>query len=253
MSKRKSLKRIVWITLVLLVLIAVITTHIISTWYFINAGKYYQDARRVFRLPNEWYISIQNLEEATNGNITFRTWRGNMRFFDADNKEIFYIPLNDRSIVRYRGEYFIRDVTYDGIVYQANLVAEQRNRIHRFGEPILLRSNYYFQLQAVVVVNSVKTESIDYGELSTINFIINPPITDWDRIGIFGYIETNNGTIIDEFTFIDGETVQVKLPPGENINMIALRHPRRSSWADLDDDRMTFFSRFVRRVSVCND
>jgi len=195
---------------------------------------------------------MQNLVEDTDGNISYWIWHGDMMFFDADNKLIFYIPLSNRSIIRYRGEYFIRDVTYDGIVYQTNLVTEQRNRIYHLGEPILLRS-YLFEFQPVIVISSVEAENVDDGELSTINFIINPPITDFYRIGIFGYIETNKGTVIDEFTFIDGETVQVKLPVGENITMIALRHPRRSSWADLDDDRMTFFSRFVRRVSVCND
>jgi len=272
MSKKKTLKKVFFILLISLVLIAVIVvTHIISVWHHINYGQLRQDARRVRQAPDpEWYIPLSSFSSpisSPNGNIRHLIWHGEIIFTDSDNKEILRTPLNLGSnivanIVRYRNEYYVWSPLYDYMMRHATVVAEQRNRTYSLGEPILLRSGS--TLQPVIVINSVEVKSTYDGELNTINFTINPPIyvidssaTGFKRhrifgyveadVGIFGYIETDKGTIIDEFAFTDGGTVQVKLPAGEKINMIALRNPNRRSWGSADS---IFFSHFVRKVAL---
>ena len=224
MKKRK----ILFIILILFVnIVIIVVTHIISIQYYKYYGQYNGgDAKCVYKLP-DGYISIEN-EKFYNDAKGILNW--NTIFFpqiifnDADNISIFVTYLDaDWFIVRYKNEYYIDELMYDKLIYDANIIAEQRNRIYNMGEAVILR--VHGVIPYVIIMNAVETESERNFEVSTIKFTKNPSISERKTIKIFDQIETDKGTIINKFVYINEETVQVKLPAGEKISMIVLKSP----------------------------
>lgn len=226
-------KKILFIVISLLVsIVIIIVTHIISIAYYKSYGQYNEDAKRVYKLP-ERYILISELDnyyDTPNANLKYRILNDRIGFIDSDNMGIFSIPLNNSYfIVRYKGEYYINEWEYECLLHDANIIAEQRDRIYNLGDAIILRGSEI--IPYVIIIDSVETENVGDGELNTIKFTTNPNIPEYERSGrkrdtpIFDHIETDKGTIIDDFTIIDEETVQVILPVDEKINIIVLKSP----------------------------
>jgi len=249
MNKKKTLF-ILLIPFVIIVII--IATYTISISYYINYVQFREEARRVRKEPDERYISIKNLEEDANGKLKYWICYGTIEFFDSDNYSIYKIDLNDNySIVRYKGEHYIHVAIYDYIVDNAIIIAEQRNRIYCLKEPIILRSSIV--LPYVVVISSVESENVGDSELNIIKFTTNPHITEKDIVKIFGHIETDKGTKINDFNFIDEGTVQVQIPENEKINMIVLKCPnnKQDTRFDYENDNIERLTSYcVRRIII---
>jgi len=235
MNKEKILKRILLVSILLLVIIA---TYIISILYYKNYGQYNEGAKRVYKVP-EWYISIKNLEEDTKGKLRYiGVDHNSILIRDLDNIGIDSPPLNDSwSIVRYKDAYYIKDVVYDYWLHDANVIAEQRNRLYNVGDAVILRGGEV--IPWVIIISSVETESKGEFMMNTIKFTTNPSVSEREVLKIFDHVETDKGTIIDDFTFVDDGTVQVKLPAGEKISMLILASPANNALTNC-----------IRKVSV---
>ena len=68
----------------------------------------------------------------------------------------------------------------------------------------------------------METEIIGEFMVNTIAFTINPSISESETLKIFDHVETEKGTIISDFIFIDDKTIQIKLPIDEKINRLIL-------------------------------
>jgi len=230
MSKKETLKKFLLVLLFVVTLIfTVIVTNRISIKYYQVYGRFNEDAKRVYKIPDK-FISLKSLKEEITDKLSYMIGEGGIGFVDVDDIGIFYEKLSaDWFIVRYKDEYYIRDIKYKELIYDASMILEQRNRIYNIGEAVILRGREIVPF--VVTINSVETESEGKYARSTIKYTTNPNIpefdskTGWRRRTIFDRIETDKGTIITDFTFVDEETLQVKHPAGEKIRMIILKSP----------------------------
>ena len=229
-------KKIFIISISLLVIcVTVIITHIISIHYYKSYWRFHEDAKRVRELPDpaEWYIHLNEIV-TSDGNMKWYVSRSRSEFVfvDSDNLVIYSAALNDSQvIVKYKGEYYVHKFVYEDALYEANIVAEQRNRIYSLGDAVILRGRGVIPF--VVIINSVETESVGNVLMSTISFTTNPKsIPDYQswtgrvrNAKIFDHIETDKGTIIDEFILVDEGIVKIEIPLGEKINMIVVKSP----------------------------
>ena len=133
-------KKILFISLLsLFIVVIIIATHIISIKYYKNYGQYYEGGAHVYKIPDK-FVSLNEVCEDTNGKLTYTLWPHNISFQDVDNMEI-YVTLytNSDVIVKYKNEYYINEFIYEDLVHDANIIAEQRNRIYNIGNPVILR------------------------------------------------------------------------------------------------------------------
>ena len=228
MNKKKFLKKILFITLVLLVLAStIIVTHIKSIEYWQSYGRFNAGVKCVYREPDPaWYISIKNLEEEADGKLIYKPWNHGFSFDDSDN---IYVDgelyTESDFIISYKDELYINMWAYESMMDIANLVAEQRNRIYNLGDIVILRSDYKIPDYAIII-NAVGSDIFSHNETThVINFTTSFGIDEDKRTQLFDHVETGKGTIIDEFTFVDEGTVQVELPVGETISIIVVRSP----------------------------
>jgi len=233
MNKRK----ILFIPIITLVIIAIIiATHILSIKYYLFYGQYDEDAKRVYRVPEESYISIKNLKEDTNDKLRWVFDHGVISFFDSDSMVIYRASSNNNwFIVRYKDEYYINAFMYDDLIITANIIAEQRNRIYNLGDIVILRSDYDIPYDYAIKIDTVQTDTLDETK-HIIKFTTSFDIPEHKRKQIFNHIETDKGTIINDFTFINEKTVQVQLAQNEKINMIIVKSPD--------------YKNYIRKISI---
>lgn len=247
-----SKKKILLISLVpIMIITTIIVTYIKSIEYYKYYGQFHEDAKRVNKV-SENYISIKNMIEDTNGKLRWVIWHSSISFKDSDNITIYSTSLgnNSSAIVKYKGEYYIDELLYDELMVIADGIAEQRNRMYNLGNAVILRGHEV--IPYVIIVDSVETEIVGEVAINTIKFRMERNISE-DKINkIFSYIETDNGTRINEFTLIDKETVEVRLPVDEEINMILLKSPdfeSCNSRFEACNNRLLNGCCFVRRVN----
>lgn len=223
MSKSKALKKILFASILIFVIIA---THIISIAYYKNYGQYNEGAKRVYKMP-EGYIPLQKIYEYTEGKLRYiGTDHNSVLIRDSDDMFIhnFNISLNNSwFIVRYKDEYYINEIEYEKLLRDAKIIAEQRNRIYNLGDAVMLRGSEI--VPWIIIIDSLEMESIGESVAYTIKFTTNPSVSENKILKIFGHVETDKGTIINEFAFVDEGTVQVELPAGEKIGMLILTSP----------------------------
>ena len=163
MMKRK----ILFIFILLFVVTATaIITHVVSIRYYINHGQYYVDARSVRELPN-LYIPLDTLPRATeirrrdsksNNDLEWIILYSTLYFMDSDNIEIFSTHLSNSSlIIKYKDEYYISERVYNPVVYNANVIAEQRNRLYNIGDAVILRGHEV--IPYIIIIDSCKTSA----------------------------------------------------------------------------------------------
>jgi len=234
-------KRIIFMVISMLVIsVVIVATHIISIEYYRFYGQYREDAKRVYKVP-EGFISLNKIDryaDYTDGKLKWMFDHGGIGFIDSDDMGLYGTPLNNSQfIVKYKDEYYIRNFMYEELLHAADIIAEQRNRIYNLGDIVILRGHNGISLfPYVVIIDSVETKNVGELVVNIIKFKTDQNISERDRKKIFGHIETDKGTIINEFTFVDEGSVQTDLPAGEKISMIILKSP------DYED--------CVRKVSV---
>jgi len=226
MRNKIIFKKILIILITLFVsIVVIIATHIISIAYYKNYGQYNGgDAKRVSKVPDR-FISIENLYDDTNGNLGWDTvFFPQIVFFDSDGVHIYIEYLDNAAfIVRYKDEYYINEFNYENLVFEADMIAEQRNRIYTIGDAVIVRARG--NIPYVIIIDSVEIENEGNFAKGTIKFRPNPAITESEREKIFDSVETDKGKIIDRFTFIDDNTAQVTIPADGKISMIILKSP----------------------------
>ena len=231
-------KKILFLSLTpLFIITIIITTYIISIKYYKYYGQYHKDAQCVYKLPDN-FVLLNEVCEDTNGKLTYMLWPHNISFQDADNIGIYTtLYSNSDDIVKYKNEYYINEFIYEDLVHDTNIIAEQRNRIYNIGNPVILRG--YEVIPWVIVIDSVETEIIGKFMINTIAFSINPNVSEFETLKIFDHIETEKGTIINDFIFINENAVQIKIPIDEKINMLILKSPDNNN-----------FINCVRKISI---
>jgi len=212
------------IAIIIVMLVTIMITHTLSIEYYKYYGKYNNGVKHVNEIP-DIFTSIKNLKEDTDGKLSYTYGPHNIIFQDSDNIILYSILYTDDDIIlEYNDEYYIDDLLYDDLINKANIIAEQRNRLYNIGDMVILRGREI--IPWVIIIDSAETENIGNDEvLTTIHFKINLSVSEDDRMKMFDHVETDKGTIIGDFIFIDEETVQVKLPADEKVNMIVLKSP----------------------------
>ena len=220
MSKTK--KSVVVLLLLVLFALTIVVTNRVSIYHYRYWGRFREEVTRVRSVP--WnFVSIEQLEEHTNGALRFQNWGHYVSFNDSDNVWIHWMFSGDRNIVRYGDEYFVVDYLLEDLMVTATIIAEQRNRVHNLGDVIMLRGRV--DIPYVIIILSVETEIVDDVSVNTIRFKTDRYISQTGIENIFDHVETDRDTIIDDFTFIDEQTVKVILPVDEKINLILLTSP----------------------------
>ena len=221
MSKTK--KSVVVLLLFVMFAFTIIATHRISIHHHRYFGRFREGVIRVRSVP--WnFVSIENLEEITNGTLRFQFGIHCVGFKDSDNVRI-YSTLSGESdiIVRYRDEFFVNEHLIESLMIPATIIAEQRNRVHNLGDVVMLRGRV--DIPYVIIIVSVETEIINDVSVNTIRFKTDRYICQTRVENIFDHIETDRGTVIDDLTVIDEQTVEVILPADEKIHLILLTSP----------------------------
>jgi hypothetical protein len=238
MNKKKILKKILFISISLFVnIVLIIATNKISISYYKNYGQYYdRDVKSVCKVP-DGFISLNNIKhldrysDYTDSKLRWVIVDGDIGFRDSDDMALDNSPLNNSDfIVKYKNEYYVDKLQIYDLLDSAAVIEEQRNRPYNLGEIIVLRGHNRIALfPYVVIIDSVETESIGGSVLSTIKFKMDRNTYERNKMKIFDHVETDKGKFINNFTFIDDKTVQVKIPAGEKINMIVLKSPDYAS------------------------
>ncbi|HOP12150.1 MAG TPA: hypothetical protein PK629_11755 [Oscillospiraceae bacterium] len=179
---------------------------------------------------------IQLVEAANNqvNGLNFMFFENYILFFDCERVCIFVTENDDPEfIVEFKDEFFVNEKKFSELVDAANKTVEQRDKIYSIDEEIELRgcnylNGYNFKIDEV--------KAAEAGCTYTIKFVIRPGVTKEQMKEIFDHVETNQGTIINEFNFIGESEVQINVPAGEKINIIYVKSPD--------------YSEAIRKISV---
>ncbi|HOP10855.1 MAG TPA: hypothetical protein PK629_05130 [Oscillospiraceae bacterium] len=180
---------------------------------------------KVVQTKPEGYIQLDKATDNHGNAIDYMVFENGITFFDADRIGIYGAVIYDQSfLVIYEDEWYVNEKKYLEIVKISDAVSEKRNKIYSIGDDVELRGcDVNYKDGYSIKINEVKADTD--GSIYTIQFSISPYVTEYKRKEIFDHVETDRGTIINEFTFIGDAEVQVTVPVGEKINMIVVKSP----------------------------
>ena len=174
----------------------------------------------VKNLPIGFIPLRKEIENLDNG-LEYLFFETGIFFIDADRVDIYGRVVDDQDfLVWYDDAYYINEKDFLKIVELADATAENRDKIYRIGEEIELRRKPY-----LLKIDEVISDANSDVSIYTIKYTITTNVTDEKQKEIFDHVETDRGTIINEFSFASDGEVQVIVPAGEKINMIVVKSP----------------------------
>ena len=150
-------------------------------------------------------------------------------FLSADEICIFQTRLNNsKYIVLYENDFYFNEKKFAELVDQAAFIAQQREMIYSGSVNLPARGTPY-TIMLFDVIESIGTGGNTLCNLQFASSVSGDCVEGYGTDimkQIFDHVETNKGTIIDDFTIdnIRGD-IQVEIPAGEELSIIAVRSP----------------------------
>lgn len=162
------------------------------------------------------------------GGLHYTIGESQISFFDADEVCIYKTELaNDDFIVTYEKNCYVNEKKYSSLVEQAITIAQQRDWISNGTVYLRARGNITYTIMLFDVVTGMEADGKILCELLFAKSVSGDCVegyeTDFMK-QIFDHVETNKGTIIDDFTIVNGD-IQVKIPAGEELGIVVVKSP----------------------------
>lgn len=174
------------------------------------------------------FVSLNEAISQANDSLQYVPWESQIALMDADGITIYQTGFDDESfIVKHKDEYYIDGARNSELTKIAEATLEQRNRIYRLGEPIELRKNATENYTVKVV--SAEIETVEGIRRCTFRVAADHKMDAEQTRLFFDHVQTESGKILEDFTVLNDDTVQIRLPAGDRLQKLILKSPEYES------------------------